>query len=116
MSAEGLNTAGIKRRNMWLQVLWYILTCGFYSIYWFHETSKEMSRALGRNDEITLWTVLLLIPPVFFYSFYKHGELYENFSNKAVDRWIIFLLWLFFTPAVWFIVQRRLNDTAAKAL
>lgn len=102
----------IKRRNMAVQVLLFIITLSFYSIYWFYVTAQEMSRALKRNDEVGLWTVLLFLPFVSVYSVYKYGELYEQFSQKGVDKWVCLLLWLFFPPAIWFIVQRRLNDIA----
>jgi len=102
----------IQRRNMWVQVLLYVVTLGIYSGYWFYETSKEMSETLGRKDETLLWTILFFIPPLSLYSMYKQVELYEAFSEKAVERWVIFLLWIFFAPAVWFIVQRKLNETA----
>ena len=102
----------IKYRNMWLQMLWMILTIGMYQIYWFYETCKEMSETLERKDEIVLWTVVMCLPPLSLYSMYKQGELYETFTDKAVERWLILLLWLFFAPAVWFIIQRKLNATA----
>ena len=99
-----MNTAVIKRRNLWLQVLWYILSIGGYSLYWYYATCKEMSQAKGRHDEVGLWTVLMCIPPLCLYSMYKQGELYEDFSDVAVDRWVIFLFWIFFPPAVWFVI------------
>jgi hypothetical protein len=106
---------------MFLQALWMILTFGIYSIYWFYATCQEMSDYLSqtgekRNDEITLWTVLLFLPFVGVYSMYKQGELYEIISNKSVDRWIILMLWVFFPPGVWFIIQRKLNVLSQTAL
>ena len=32
----------IKRRNMVVQVLLFIITFGIYGVYWFYVTSKEM--------------------------------------------------------------------------
>ncbi|MGZ3689697.1 MAG: hypothetical protein ACXWP5_12660 [Bdellovibrionota bacterium] len=103
----------IKRRNLWLQVLWIILTLGGYAVYWFHVTAKEMVHALKRDDDVLLWTILFCFPPACLYSYYKYGELYEEFSEGSVDRWGMFILWGFFPPAVWFIVQRKLNERAA---
>jgi hypothetical protein len=99
---------------MWLQCLWMVLTLGFYSVYWFYQTSKEMVSLLKRNDDVGLWTVLMFIPFAQFYSMYKQGELYEQLTDK-VDRWIVLLLWVFFQPAVWFIIQRKLNELARAA-
>lgn len=98
---------------MWVQVLLYIITLTTYSGYWFYVTSKEMSEHLDRKDEIVMWTLLLCLPPFSLYSMYKQGELFEIFTAKSVERWLIFLLWIFFPPAVWFIIQRKLNETAS---
>jgi hypothetical protein len=102
----------IKRRNLGLQVLWYVLTFGIYSVYWFYVTCEEMSQHLGRKDSVGLWCLLYLLPPACLYSMYKQGELYEILSDKAVERWVILLLWIVFPPAVWFIIQRKLNELA----
>lgn len=78
---------------------------------------QELAQAAGRTEEpITIWTVLLFIPPSNLVSFYKQGELYEIFTKGIVSRWIIFLLWLVFAPAVWFVIQMRLNEAADVAM
>jgi uncharacterized BrkB/YihY/UPF0761 family membrane protein len=100
------------RRNLLLQVLWSVLTLGMYVIYWFYITSKEMAEYLGRDESVTLWTFLFGFPPFCLYSYYKQGELYELISDGAVNRWITVILWIFFPPAVWLIVQNKLNELA----
>nr|MBN2278210.1 DUF4234 domain-containing protein [candidate division Zixibacteria bacterium] len=103
----------VKYRNMWLQVLIMIVTLGFYAFYWFYQTASELKRIA--NDpyaEPGLWTFLLFIPFANLYADYKYSELYEKAFEKKNDRWVIFILWLFFSPAVWFIVQRDLNSKA----
>lgn len=102
----------IKRRNLLLQVLWMFLTFGLYAIYWFYATSKEMDEYLGKDDNILLWTIFFGFPILFFYSYYKQGELYELISNRDLNRWVIFALWVIFPPAVWIIVQNKLNHLA----
>jgi hypothetical protein len=98
---------------MLVQVLLMFVTFGFYGLYWFHTTAKEMAAAQGKSNEpVTLWTVLFFIPPLLLYSYYKYAELYEQFSNKAIDRWVVFVLFIVFNPAVWFIVQSKLNEVA----
>ena len=96
------------------QVALVIITLGFYWFYWFHSVNREMSSLLKREEPIALWTALLFVPPLGLYSFYKQGELFEDVSRATVNRWIIFLLWLTFAPAVWFIVQSKLNDLAGE--
>ncbi len=55
--------AQIKYRNMILQVLLMIVTCGFYSFYWFYQVTRELKDDT-RNEDASpgLWTVLLFIP------------------------------------------------------
>ncbi len=107
----------IKKRDMMMQVVLMIVTLGIYSIYWFYQTSVEM-KAITKNEDAspTLWTVLLFIPFGCFYSFYCHGEIYEKISLDKINRWFIFILWLFFPAGVWFIVQSDLNKLASQSV
>ncbi len=104
----------IKRRNMVVQVLLMIITLGIYSIYWFYVTSKEMIEYRNLNGSAGLWTVLLFIPFAWIYSYFKQGEAVDALTEGKVNRWIIFILWLVFSPAVWFIVQTELNSRASE--
>lgn len=103
----------IKRRNMGAQVLLFIITCGIYGVYWFYQTTIEMKN-LAKDPEINagLWTVLLFLPPLAFYSHFKYAELFEDISDDHLNQWILFILWIVFCPAVWFIVQTDLNKKA----
>jgi len=104
---------GVKYRNMWAQVGLVIITLGIYVIYWFYQTACEL-KYLGQDKEASpgLWTILLFIPFGAIYSHYKYGELFEKVGTEKLNRWIIFLLWFVFSPAVWFIVQTELNRRA----
>lgn len=105
--------SAIKYRNMWLQVLLMIVTFGLYSIYWFYETASEL-KIVAKDTEAKpgLWTILFFIPPACIYSMYMYSELYEKVGTEKINKWIIFILWWFFSPAVWFLVQRDLNNWA----
>lgn len=106
----------VKERNMWVQVLLMIVTFGLYAIYWFYQTSVEM-RAITKDADASpsLWTVLLFVPFGCFYSFYCHGRIYEKISADRINRWFIFILWLFFPAGTWFIVQSDLNRIARQS-
>ena len=103
----------IKYRNMILQVVLMIVTLGIYGIYWFYQTASEL-KSLANDPAAApaLWTVLLFIPFANLYAYYKHGELYERVSEEHLNRWLMFLLWIVFSPAIWFIVQMELNKKA----
>ena len=103
----------VKRRNMLAQVFLVIITCGIYAVYWFYQTSVEMANLDGDPEASPgLWTVLLFIPFLNFYAHYKHAELFEDISSDHLNKWILFILWIVFCPAVWFIVQLDLNKKA----
>lgn len=103
----------VKYRNMLVQILLMIVTFGLYTIYWFYQTSVEM-KTLAKDEKANpaLWTVLLFLPPFAIYSHYKYGELFEKVSEEKLNKWILFILWFVFAPAVWFIVQTDLNKKA----
>ncbi len=103
----------VKYRNMFLQVLIFIVTLGLYSVYWYYQTCREMASLADDHDaEPVLWTILLFIPFAGLYSYYKHGQLFEKISDEHFNRWILFILWIVFCPVVWVIVQMELNKKA----
>lgn len=96
-----------------VQLLLMVVTFGLYSFYWFYQTCAEL-KAVTKDAEAapTLWTILLFVPFGTIYSFYKQGELFEKACSEKLNKWVIFILWLVFPPAVWFLVQRDLNKFA----
>ena len=107
----------ITRRNMIAQVFLVIITFGLYIIYWFYQTAQELKTvAKDTAASPTLWTVLLFVPFGFLYSYFMYSELYEKVGTEKINKWIVFVLWLFFSPAVWFIVQRDLNAWSEKGV
>ncbi len=108
---------GVKYRSMWAQVGLMIITLGIYSIYWFYQTACEL--AYIDKDETAnpaLWTVLLFIPFGQIFSWYFYTGLYERMTMGKMNRWLLFVLWIVFCPAVWFIVQSDLNSRATYGL
>lgn len=101
----------VKYRNMWMQVLLIFVTIGMYGIYWFYATATDMANYFKREEPVFLWTLLLFVPLVSFYSYFKYCELFERVSPD-MNRWVLILLWTFFPPAVWALVQIKLNRLA----
>lgn len=103
----------IKYRIMWRQVGLVIITLGIYAIYWFYQVSEELKSSTNDVEASpALWTVLLFLPPLSIYSWYKFSELYEKWSPDHFNKWLMFVLHFVFSPAVWFIVQTELNKQA----
>ena len=103
----------IKYRNMWLQLILTIITFGFYGIYWFYQSGVEL-KYFSRDEYASpgLWTVFLFIPFANLYAYYKYSELFSRVSTERLNPWIVFILFIFFCPAVWFLVQKDLNRWA----
>ena len=105
----------VKFRNMGIQILLMIITFGFYGIYWFYQTATELKTVAKDNEASpTLWTVLLFVPIGNIYAYFKYSELYEKVGTEKVNKWILLILWIFFSPAIWFLVQRDLNKLVSK--
>jgi hypothetical protein len=106
-----------KYRNMFLQVVLFIITFGIYGLYWFYQTTSEMAELTG-DTEVSpgLLTVLLVIPIVNIYSMYQHSELCDKMTAGRMPVWALLILWIIFTPAAWIIVQLELNKRADEAL
>ncbi len=107
------STTAVQYRNMVVQILLIIVTFGLYGIYWFFVTGREL-QYLAQDPEASpgLWTVIGFIPFGTLYSFYKYSELYTKWNKGRYELWLIYILWLFFSPAVWFLVQSDLNKVA----
>ena len=103
----------IKYRNMIVQVCLMIITFGLYGLYWFYQTGQEL-KIISRDVDAApgLWTILLFIPFGVIYSYYKYSELFSKVSSEKLNMWIVFILMWFFSPAIWFLVQRDLNSIA----
>ncbi len=103
----------VKKRNMIAQIFLIIITFGLYAVYWFYQTASEL-KALTKDESAApgLWTILFMFPIATFYSYYKYAELFSKVSSEKLSQWLLVILWIFFSPAVWFLVQLELNKIA----
>ena len=101
----------IKERNMWMQVLLYIFTLG---IYWYYSTLKEMFGHNREDGSPLLWTVLGFVPIANLFAMWKHSRHVELITTRRYDAWLVFVLWIVFSPAMWFITQTELNKLARR--
>ena len=105
-------TEHIKHRNMVMQVVLFIITLTIYAIYWFYVTLDELHKANGKDEGAGLWTLLSLIPFVSLFAQWHHSSEYARFVDDKYPGIAIFILWIVFPPAVWFLVQSDLNRAA----
>ncbi|MBN4064619.1 DUF4234 domain-containing protein [Dehalococcoides mccartyi] len=102
----------VKRRSMVFQVIVYILTFGLYSFYWYYSTLDEMTKLNGQRTEALLWTVLMFIPLANLFAMWKHAAAADLAFEKTYPTMLLWVLWIFVTPAVWILLQIELNRIA----
>ena len=107
-------TSHIKYRNMVMQVILVIVTLGVYALYWYYVTLGEIHKANGRPEGAGWWTFLSVIPIVQYFSYWHHSDEYSEFVDEKYPPIGIFMLWIVFSPAVWFLVQSDLNRAAKR--
>ena len=111
--AGGKRTDHIKPRNMVVQVILFIVTLSIYGIYWFYVTYRECSVGNGKEEnQGCLWTILYIIPIADLFAVWRYSMEYAEFVDEKYPGIAIFILWIVFSPVVWFLVQRDLNRAA----
>ena len=112
---ETTRTDHVKYRNMVMQVVLVIVTLGIYAVYWYYVTLKELHIANDRSEGAGLWTLLAIIPIANLFAYWHYSFEYAQFTGEKYPGIAIFILWLVFSPVVWFLVQTDLNKAATSA-
>ncbi len=102
----------VRRRNLLGQFVVYVVTLGFYGIYWFYSTLDEMVTYRGERAESCLWTIALFIPIVNLFALWKYASTVDKVTNGKYPSILMWLLGIFVFPAVWVLVQLELNSIA----
>lgn len=112
-SPDVTDASAFQQRSLGKQVLFTIITFGIYSIYWWHVTNKQLQAGTDAEFNPTLRTVGLFIP---IYNFVVMWQTAHD-SEAVTDNGgvILFLLFLVFAPAAWYLIQTGINETAAEA-
>ena len=94
-------------------VVFFIITFSFYGLYWMHQVNKQVAAGTDENFSPLLRTIGLLIPLLNLYFIWK----FSMSSEAVVDQSgvLMFLLWLVFPPAAWYLTSTGINDVAAGA-
>ena len=107
------STDHIKYRNMAMQVVLVIMTLGIYALYWFYVTLDELHKSNGNSEGSGFWTILSLIPFIQYFAYWHYANSYTEFVDERYPAITIFIVWVIFSPAVWFLVQSDLNKIAS---
>ena len=112
----------VKVRNPWAVALLPIITLGIYHLVWWYRINKEMkafgeSRGydLGRNPMNSLLALfpggLIIVPALITY---WHGTKRVQGTSALANRepvngWLVLVLYLLLSPAMWAYLQVSLN-------
>jgi len=107
------NASAFRHRSLGKMVVFFIITFSFYGLYWMHQVNKQVAAGTDENFSPLLRTIGLLIPLLNLYFIWK----FSMSSEAVVDQSgvLMFLLWLVFPPAAWYLTSTGINDVAAGA-
>jgi len=107
-----------EAREPVMVVVYSMLSCGIYNLYWLYLVCEEVNKGLGREQFNFVKEIALSVVTCGLYAFYFYWQL----SNAVVElqqKWgvqpahdapIIFILFLVFPPAAPFLMQTGLNN------
>ncbi len=104
-----MERAVFQKRNLWVMLLLYIVTLGFYFFYWLYKTKEEINKIGGKIPTI----IFAVIPFLNIYFDYRYAQDYVKYIRKSDDKGLIILFFLLifclpiFAP---FIIQYDLNN------
>jgi hypothetical protein len=112
----------INRRYVPGQVLLLIGTLGFYGIYWFYVTAKEMHEQQDENiTPAGNWTLMAILPFLNIYAYWKYSRYVGRLNGNKYPPVVLTLLMLlppsgvFVSPIGLAIIQSELNRIAAES-
>ena len=80
------NSAGIGTRNIAACVIFSIITCGIYGLYWIYKLTEEVNSITGHEDDTSGGLVILLgivtCGIYYIYWAYKIGDKLKEFYGK----------------------------------
>jgi hypothetical protein len=109
MSAEPeiTNAAAFEEGSLGMQVVFTVITFGFYPAYWSYKTAKMLDA--GTNQDLT--PILAFIPFANIIAFWQISNAAEPVTDQ--DSMPVFLLFLFFGVISWYWVQSGINEVAS---
>ncbi len=112
-SREITDPSAFAHRSLVKQVLFTIITFTLYTIYWWHLLHKQLAKGTNADFNPAWRTVGLFIPIYNFVVMWRDSHDSEPLTGK--DGVLIFLLFLVFPPAAWYLIQTGINDVAQSA-
>lgn len=109
-STQVTNASGFKKGSLGKQIGLTVITFGFYAIYWWYDTHQQFAAATDTDLDPTMQTVLFLVPIANIYAMWQFSNEAEAVTDQSGT--VLFLLFLVFAPAAWFLIQSGINEVA----
>lgn len=109
-SAKVTDASAFRHRSLGMQVVFMIITLGFYAIYWFYVTHKQLTAGTDSDFSPGLRTIGLFIPIYNLIVMWRTSHDAEAITNQSGA--ILFLFLLVFPPAAWYLIQAGINKVA----
>lgn len=110
-SAEVTDESAFANRSLGKQVLFTVVTLGVYGIYWWHVTNQQLNEGTDAEFNPTLRTIGLFVPLYNFVVMWRTSHDSEAVTDQSGA--VLFLLFLVFAPASWYLIQSGINAVAS---
>jgi hypothetical protein len=106
MSTQVEDPSAFSEGSLGMQIVLTVITLGFYPIYWMYKTASQ----LDSGTDASLTPILVIVPIYNLWMISDGGEAVTDQSSV-----VLFLLFMVFGPAAWYLIQTGINDVAAEA-
>jgi hypothetical protein len=107
------DASAFDSRSLAKQVVLSVVTLSLYWIYWFHTVHGQLAEGTDADFDPTLRTVGLFVPIYNLLVMWRTSNDCEAVTET--DGTLLFVLWIVFVPAFWYLVQSGINDVAGGA-
>lgn len=111
-STEVTDASVFKKGSLGKQAVLAIITLGLYGVYWWYDTNQQFDGGTSADLNPTVQTVLFIIPPLNLYAIWKFAGAAEEVAGQSAV--VLFLLFIVFPPAGWYLVQTGINGIASE--
>ncbi|MCL9814709.1 DUF4234 domain-containing protein [Natranaeroarchaeum aerophilus] len=105
--------AAFQHRSLGKQVLFTVLSLGFYTTYWCYVTNDQLDRGTDKELRPLARTLGLFAPPITFAVFWFMSDDLQGIADQS--NIVLFVCAVFVPPAFWYFVQSGINDIAVKS-
>ena len=111
------NISGIKKRNIWLALLFTVITCGLYGIYWMVKINDETLELVNEKGSAGVMVILLTIITCGLYGYYwvlKMGNYDDKMrGNQGSNTGLTYIILMFLGLGIvsTCLMQSAINDT-----